>query len=48
MNGDVSDSYVVGNSVHDSFARILTLHGVHYLYVEGNVGYKVRGHNFFI
>ena len=48
MNGDVSDSFVKGNAVHDSFARILTLHAVQYLHVSHNVGYRVQGHNFFI
>lgn len=48
MNGDVSDSYFIGNSVHDSFARILTIHGVHYLTVQKNVGHLVKGHNFFL
>ena len=48
MAGDVPDSYSIGNSVHHSMARILTLHGVHFLYVAWNVGYRVKGHNFFI
>lgn len=48
MNGDVSNSYVIGNSVHDSNARILTIHGVHYLTVTHNVGYLIHGHNFFL
>lgn len=48
MNGDVPDSYVKGNAVHESFARILTLHAVHYLHVSENVGYRVHGHNFFV
>ena len=48
MNGDVPESYSIGNSVHHSMARILTLHGVHFLYVAWNVGYQVKGHNFFI
>lgn len=48
MNGDVEESFVRGNSVHDSMARILTIHGVHYLTVEHNVGYNVHGHNFFL
>jgi len=26
----------------------LTIHGVHFLYVAWNVGYRVKGHNFFI
>ena len=33
MAGDVPTSYVRGNAVHDSFARITTIHGVHYLTV---------------
>lgn len=48
MNGDVPTSYVRGNSVHNSLARVVTLHAVHYLTVELNVGYRVRGHNFFV
>jgi len=48
MAGDVPTSYVRGNAVHDSFARVTTIHGVHFLTVEDNVGYRVRGHNFFV
>ena len=48
MNGDVSNSYVKGIAVHDSFARILTIHAVKYLHVSHNVGYRAKGHNFFI
>jgi hypothetical protein len=48
MNGDVPTSFVRGNAVHNSLARVVTLHAVHYLTVELNVGYRVRGHNFFV
>ena len=48
MTGDNPDSYSIGNSVHHSMARILTIHGTHMLYVAWNVGYKVKGHNFFL
>jgi hypothetical protein len=48
MTGEMSDSYVRGNSVHDSFARVCTIHGAHYLLVEKNVGYLVSGHNIFL
>lgn len=48
MNGAVPDSYVIGNAVHKSFARITTIHGVHYLTVKKNVGYRCPGHNIFI
>lgn len=48
MMGAVPTSYARGNAVHDSFARVVTIHGVHFLTVEQNVGYRVRGHNFFV
>jgi len=48
MAGDVPTSYVRGNAVHDSFARVTTIHGVHFLTVEHNVGFRVKGHNFFV
>ena len=48
MNGDVVDSEVTGNAVHHSHARILTIHAIHYLRVKYNVGYRIKGHNFFI
>lgn len=48
MNGDAADSFAKGNAVHHSFARVITLHAVQYLHVSDNVGYRVKGHNFFI
>lgn len=48
MMGDIPCSYSRGNAVHDSFARLTTVHGVHYLTVENNVGYKISGHNIFV
>jgi hypothetical protein len=48
MAGDVPTSFVRGNAVHDSFARITTIHGVYHLTVELNVGHRVKGHNFFV
>ncbi len=48
MAGDIPTSFARGNSVHDSFARVITIHGVHFLTVEENVGYLVRGHNYFV
>ena len=46
--GDASASYAVGNSVHDTFARVLTIHGTHYLKVQYNVGYNSFGHSIFL
>lgn len=34
--------------MHHSFARVLTIHGTHFLIVEKNVGYHVEGHNIFV
>jgi len=48
MVGDASESYARGNAVHHSLARVVTLHGVHFLTVEYNVGYHVKGHNYFV
>ena len=48
MVGDCSDSYVVGNSVHESFARVVVMHAVQYLNVSWNVGYRAAGHNIFL
>ena len=48
MAGDIPTSFSRGNSVHDSFARVITIHGVHHLTVEDNVGYNVKGHNYFV
>lgn len=48
MNGDVYDSYAIGNSIHDSYARCVTIHGVHYLTVNKNVCYNAFGHAIFL
>ena len=33
MAGDIPNSVARGNAVHDSFARVITIHGVHHLTV---------------
>jgi hypothetical protein len=48
MAGVIPDSYAIGNAVHNSMARVITIHGVHFLRVAYNVGYRVKGHNFFV
>ena len=48
MLGEAPTSYAKGNAVHDSFARLTTVHGVHFVTVENNVGYKISGHNIFV
>jgi hypothetical protein len=41
-------SYVIGASVWDSDNRWLAIHGTNYLLVRDNVGYKSKGHGFFL
>ena len=39
--GEVNKSYVIGNSIHNSFNRGTTIHGVHYLRVTHNPELKL-------
>ena len=48
MVGNVMQSYVKGNSIHDSNNRAITIHGVNYLTVQDNVAYNIKGHSIFI
>ena len=48
MIGNVHSSYIVGNSIHNTYNRAITIHGVHYLRIIGNVAYNTMGHTFFI
>lgn len=48
MIGNVHNSYVIGNSVHDSNNRAVTLHGSNFLRIIENVVYNAKGHNIFI
>ena len=45
---DASESYVIGNAVHESWARVVAIHDTHFLTVQKNVGYRVYGHAYFI
>ena len=47
MVGNVSQSYVKNCSVHHSFNRGITIHGVDNLLVEHNVVFDTRGHTIF-
>jgi hypothetical protein len=48
MIGATKRSFVRNCSIHHSFNRAVTLHGVHHLRVEHNVAYDSLGHTFFI
>jgi len=41
-------SSVIGCSFHDSDNRWLTIHGTNYLVVRDNVGFRSKGHGFFL
>jgi hypothetical protein len=41
-------SYVIGASIWDSANRWLAIHATNYLIVRDNVGYKSKGHGFFL
>lgn len=48
MIGTVTQSYIKKNSIHQTYNRATTLHGVHYLEISDNVAYKALGHTIFI
>ena len=48
LAGAVPSSYVRNCSIHDSFNRGLTIHGVHELHAEHNVLVDNAGHNIFL
>ena len=48
LNGDMSQSYVRGCSIHDSFNRAITLHGVHNMDITWNVAYNIMGNAMFL
>jgi len=48
MIGAVHNSYAKGLATHQGNNRLFTLHGTHYLRIEDNVAYEVKGHTIFI
>ena len=48
MIGRVTKSYIKHNSIHQTFNRATTLHGVHYLTIENNFAFDTMGHAVFI
>lgn len=48
MAGEFSRSYVSAMSVHNSFQRMATIHGVKHYRVQHSVGYNIRGHSVFV
>jgi hypothetical protein len=48
MIGALHESYSKGLSIHQSHNRAFTLHGTHYLRLEDNVAYEVKGHAVFV
>ena len=48
MVDDAFGSFVRGVSVHDSYARLISVHGTHNLLIEKNVGFRIAGHGIFL
>jgi hypothetical protein len=48
MIGAVHKSYIRGCATHESHNRAFTIHGTHYLRIDHNVAFRVKGHNVFI
>ena len=48
LSASMAGSYVRACSIHHTFNRAITAHGVHDLIVEGNVAYDVMGHTYFV
>ncbi len=48
LTGQMNGSYVRHCSIHHSFNRAITAHGVHQLLIEGNVAYDIMGHAYFV
>lgn len=48
MIGTIHKSYVKGNSIHHTYNRAITTHGVFYFRVIDNVSYNTMGHTYFI
>jgi hypothetical protein len=48
VTGNNSNSYVVRNSIHDTFQRCVTVHGTNQLLVQGNAAFNAQGHCYFI
>ena len=48
MIGSVSSSYIRNNSIHHTFNRAATVHGVFYLTLKDNFAFHTMGHTYFI
>ena len=48
MIGNVLGSYIEGCSIHHTFNRATTIHGVHHLLIKNNVYFKHLGHAIFV
>ncbi|MET1412067.1 G8 domain-containing protein [Roseibium sp. HPY-6] len=48
MNGNVEGEYVQNSSVHHSFNKGITLHGIQNAWIEDNVVFDTIGHGYFL
>lgn len=48
LSGSMNGSYIRHCSIHHSFNRAISVHGVHNLLIERNVAYDIMGHAYFL
>ena len=48
VNGDMSQSYVRGCSIHRTFNRAINIHNTHNVLLQNNVVYDVKGGAIFL
>jgi len=48
MIGAVRNSFIIGNGIHHTFNRAITIHAIQYLRVIDNVSYHTKGHTIFV
>lgn len=46
--GDSSSSYITGNSIHSSLARLIALQDTNFLRISNNVGFNSFGHGIYL
>ncbi len=46
--GDATGQYLVDSSIHNAYNRFVSVHGTHNIQLLRNVGFKTRGHGFYL
>lgn len=48
MNGDIKDSYVKNNSIHDAYSNVIVLESVQGVNISSNVLFAAKGHGIYL